>query len=129
MIAIVVAAAVVERDGRFLVTRRLAGTHLAGVWEFPGGKCDVDEALTACLARELHEELGVEARVGEEILRTAHAYDDRLVRLHFFRCQLRGEPTPVLGQEMRWVTRDELLTLEWPPADAELIRVLTTTQP
>lgn len=129
MIAIIVAAAVIERDGRFLVTRRLTGTHLAGLWEFPGGKCDVDEALPVCLARELREELAVDAQVGAEILRTAHRYDDREVALHFFRCELRGEPSAVLGQEMNWVTRGELLTLEFPPADAELIRVLTTRHP
>ena len=128
MIAITVAAAVIERDGRFLVTRRLAGTHLAGVWEFPGGKCDEDETLADCLSRELREELAVDARVGAEILRTAHAYDDRQVALHFFRCELRGEPSAVLGQEMRWVTPEELRTLEFPPADEEVIQLLTATR-
>ena len=53
---IIVTAAVIERDGRFLVTRRLKGTHLEGTWEFPGGKCDAGETLTDCLARELREE-------------------------------------------------------------------------
>jgi 8-oxo-dGTP diphosphatase len=125
MITLIVAAAVIERDNRFLVTRRLAGTHLAGSWEFPGGKCNDNEPLAICLARELREELAVDAAVGDLILHTSHQYDERLVRLHFFRCGLRGEPTPVLGQEMRWISREELLTLTFPPADAELIRLLT----
>ena len=59
--ALVVTAAVIERDGAFLLTRRLDGTHLEGQWEFPGGKCEPGETLEQCLARELREELGVDA--------------------------------------------------------------------
>jgi mutator protein MutT len=121
----VVSAAVVEIDGRFLVTRRQRGVHLEGVWEFPGGKCDQGETLKACLARELNEELDVQSRVGAEIFGTTHAYPERSVELHFFSCELLGEPRPQLGQEMRWVRRDELAGLEFPPADAELIEILT----
>jgi 8-oxo-dGTP diphosphatase len=122
---IVVTAAIIQKDDRYLVTRRQAGTHLAGVWEFPGGKCDDGESLTACMARELREELGIEATVGAEIFTTAHEYPDRTVELHFFACQSAQHPSPLLGQEMRWVARSELGNLEFPPADAELIRVLT----
>ena len=122
---LVVTAAVVEIEGRWLVTRRQRGVHLEGFWEFPGGKCDRDETLTDCLARELLEELDVSSRIGEEIFTTSHAYPTRSVELHFFRCELLGEPVPQLGQEMRWVGRDELATLEFPPADAELIKILT----
>ena len=122
---IVVTAAVIERDGRILVTRRQRGVHLEGYWEFPGGKCDASESLAACLARELREELDVEASVGREIFTTIHDYDDRRVELHFFSCELRGAPQPLLGQEMQWVARAELGTLQFPPADAELIAALT----
>jgi hypothetical protein len=59
--------------------------------------------------------------VGDEMLSIEHHYPDKTVRLHFFRCRLAGEPRAMLGQEMRWVTRDELPTLEFPPADDELI--------
>ena len=121
---VVVTAAVVERDGRFLVTRRLKGTHLADCWEFPGGKCDRGETLTACLARELREELDVTARIGVELFRTTHAYAERSVELHFFRCELDGVPRPMLGQEMQWIRREDLATLQFPPADAELIEML-----
>ena len=124
MNCIVVTAAVIDRDGRFLVTRRQKGVHLEGYWEFPGGKCDAGESLEACLARELQEELDVEARVGEEVFITTHTYSDRRVELHFLRCELHGEPRPQLGQEMRWVGREELATLAFPPADAELIQLL-----
>ena len=123
---IVVTAAVIERDGRYLVTRRLRGTHLAGFWEFPGGKCDPGEPLAACLEREIAEELDTRVLVGAEIHHVAHEYPERIVELHFFRCELRGEPRAVLGQEMRWVARGELASLEFPPADAELIGMLVS---
>lgn len=123
---IVVTAAVVERGGRVLVTRRQAGVHLEGYWEFPGGKCDPGEALDACLVRELREELAVDAAVGAEIFAVTHHYDDRSIELHFFSCGVAGDPVPQLGQEMRWVTRAELTSLAFPPADAELIRRLVS---
>jgi mutator protein MutT len=87
---IVVLAAVVERDGRYLVTRRLENTHLAGFWEFPGGKCDPGETHEGCLRRELLEELGVESEIGDEILTTEHTYPERTVRLHFRQCVIHG---------------------------------------
>jgi hypothetical protein len=66
----------------------------------------------------------VSAVVGAEILTTAHTYPDRRVELHLFACRLLGTPAPQMGQEMRWVTRDELGDLPFPPADRELIRLL-----
>ncbi len=123
--SIVVAAAVIERDDAFLLTRRLKGTHLAGTWEFPGGKCEDEETLEACLVRELREELAVDIHVGRELLVTRHRYPERTVELHFFETELGGEPIPQLGQQMRWVPRSELGRLPLPEADAELIRMLT----
>lgn len=118
---IVVVAAVIEDGHRFLVTRRQPGVHLAGMWEFPGGKIDPDESHDAALRRELGEELGVDAAVGELVYETTHAYPDVTVALYFYRCRLIGEPRPLLGQEMQWVPRAELPSLGFPPADAELI--------
>ncbi len=127
--AIVVLAAVIERDGRFLVTRRLKDTHLSGCWEFPGGKCEAGESHEACLARELVEELAVQSEIGAELLVTEHAYPSRTVRLHFRRCAITGEPQPLLGQEMRWVTREEMRSLEFPEADRDLIALLAGGSP
>jgi len=121
---ILVAAAVVERGGRFLITRRPDGTHLAGCWEFPGGKCETDEDPSSCLVREMREELDADVLVGEEILRTRQAYADRVVELRFLRCVLNGAPTPLLGQEVRWAGPEELRALPFPPADSELIEML-----
>ena len=119
-----VTAAVIERDGAFLLTRRLDGTHLEGCWEFPGGKRHAGETLPECLAREIREELDAAIVVSDLILTTAHNYPERTVELHFFRCTLVTEPRPVMGQEMRWVPRGELPGLPLPPADDELVRRL-----
>jgi 8-oxo-dGTP diphosphatase len=121
---IVVCAAVIERDGRFLITRRQKGVHLEGLWEFPGGKCEPGETLAGCLARELREELDVAVTVGDEVFTTVHAYSDRSVELHFLRCELIGEPAPRLGQQMQWTARVDLGELTFPPADVELIELL-----
>lgn len=121
-----VLAAVVERDDAFLLTRRLAGTHLAGMWEFPGGKCEAGETHEACLQRELMEELGVDAVIGDVVFEIIHAYPEKTVELHFRACTLTGEPVPQIGQQMRWVPRAELKSLEFPEADRELIELLTT---
>jgi 8-oxo-dGTP diphosphatase len=121
---IVVAAAVIEDHGRFFVTRRLTGTHLEGHWEFPGGKCEPGESLPECLERELLEELGVQVAVGAEVLAASHDYPDRRVELHFLACTLFNAPVALLGQEMRWVPREELRSLTFPPADDELIERL-----
>ena len=124
---IVVTAAVIRRDGCYLVTRRLRGTHLEGCWEFPGGKCDGGESLVACLEREIAEELGARVHVSNEIHSVAHTYPERIVELHFFLCELLDEPRAVLGQEMQWVAAGDLRSLEFPPADAELIELLSAS--
>lgn len=118
---VIVTAAVIERDGMFLITRRPEGAHLAGYWEFPGGKCDPGESLVSCLTREIREELDATLEAGGEIFSISHTYPGRVVELHFFHGTLTEEPRPTLGQEMRWVRRDDLQSLDFPPADAELI--------
>jgi len=123
---VVVVAAIIEDQGRFLLTERQAGAHLEHHWEFPGGKLEAGETHQQALVRELSEELGVSVTVGELALSTIHAYPDRTVALHFYRCAIHGEPRPMLGQAMRWTPRGELDSLRLPPADAELIRLLTS---
>jgi mutator protein MutT len=121
---LVVTAAVIERDGAFLLTRRLKGTPLEGYWEFPGGKCHAGEALADGLVREIREELDAGVSVGSEILASTHEYPEHVIELRFFRCTLLSDPRPALGQDMRWVRRDELTSLQLPPADDELVRML-----
>jgi mutator protein MutT len=121
---LIVVAAVVEQNDAFLVTRRPDGVHLAGLWEFPGGKIGPSESHADALRREMKEELDTDVDVGPLVFETTHAYPERTVSLYFYRCHLRSQPRPLLGQETRWVRRSELSTLGFPPADEELIRML-----
>jgi 8-oxo-dGTP diphosphatase len=121
---IIVTAAVIEREGRFLLTCRPAGTHLAGFWEFPGGKCEEGETPEHCLERELREELDVQATAGHEIFRTRYTYPDRLIELRFLSCSFSGNPRPQQGQQMRWVARGDLPKLPFPPADRQFVEKL-----
>lgn len=122
-----VAAALIQRDDRYLITTRREGTHLAGLWEFPGGKRRPGERMEDCLKRELKEELDLEVEVGEEVRVIEHSYPEFTVQLHFFRCSiLWGEPRPREGQEVRWVRPEEFARYQFPPADAELLHELKT---
>ena len=118
---VVVVAAVIEQHGSFLVSRRLSGTHLAGYWEFPGGKVHEGEAHEDALRREVAEELNTGITRLRKIFQTSHSYPERVVDLYFYRGSLIGRPEPALGQELRWVTREDFDRLAFPPADAELI--------
>ena len=124
-----VVAAVIERDGAFLLTLRPAGTHLEGHWEFPGGKVHHSETHVEALRRELHEELDIAVEVGERVEQVTHAYPEKTVELHFYRCEFEGEPKPMMGQEMRWVNRASLAALSFPDADRDLILQLIGRSP
>ena len=121
MTPVVVVAAVIERDDQFLLTLRPDGAHLAGHWEFPGGKRMPHETHAEALRRELFEELDIVAKVGECVFSVTHEYPERVVELHFYRCGFEGTPKPMLGQEVRWVPRATLRLLQFPDADAALI--------
>jgi mutator protein MutT len=129
MIPIAVVAAVIERDDEFLLTLRPEGTHLAGHWEFPGGKVHDSETHAEALRREIFEELDAVAIVGELIHTITHAYPEKTVALFFYRCELVGEAKPMIGQDIRWVPRDELASLPFPEADRDLISQLIGKNP
>lgn len=125
LIVDVTAALVRDADGRYLVTQRRRGSHLEGLWEFPGGKRRTEESLETCLARELREELGADFEVGEHVETVRWEYPDRVIVLHFYRCRLRsGVIEPREGQAMAWVCPEELSGYEFPPADRMLIERL-----
>jgi len=114
-----------DGEGRVLVSRRLAGRHLAGLWEFPGGKIESDEAPEAALARELEEELGIVAGPSRPLVALRHEYPEKTVRLRLFEVHsFSGRPDGVEGQEIRWAAPVELGKLEMPAADRPLIRLL-----
>ena len=125
MSAVVVVAAVIEQDESFLVTLRPDGTHLAGHWEFPGGKIHTGETHAEALRRELFEELDIVGDVGELVHTITHTYPEKTVALFFYRCGFAGVPKPMMGQGMRWVHRNELGTLPFPDADGALIALLS----
>ena len=118
----VAAALIQDAEGRYLITQRRRGSHLEGLWEFPGGKRDAGEDMQACLARELTEELGARFVVGDKVDTIRWEYPDRTVTLHFYRCWLEsGTIEPQESQAMAWVAPQDLTRYDFPPADRELI--------
>ena len=124
-----VAAALIFRNGKLLITQRHASAHLGGLWEFPGGKREPNETFEECLSRELREELGVEVEVGELLESVTHAYPEKTVHLKFYRCRWkRNEPKAIGCPALKWVNADELDEHEFPAADARLLETLKGTQ-
>ena len=122
MSLIEVSAGLVFRDGKLLITQRPEGGHLAGLWEFPGGKREPGETFAECLRRELREELGIDVEVGERVEGLTHHYEERTVHLEFFLCRLRQhEPQAIGCSAFAWVTHEELANYAFPAADARLI--------
>jgi len=121
----VAAGLIRDERGRYLITQRRKGSHLAGLWEFPGGKMEADETPAAGLRRELAEELAATFAVGDLVETVRWEYPDRVVVLHFFDCRVEsGEIVPQEEQAMQWVGPEQLATYDFPPADRELIRRL-----
>jgi 8-oxo-dGTP diphosphatase len=111
--------------GRVLLTQRKAGTHLAGAWEFPGGKVQAGEDPRHALVRELREELGIDAIAGDVMEVTFHRYPERAVLLLFFQAERRAgspEPRALDVAAFRWASVDELDESSFPPADVEILR-------
>jgi mutator protein MutT len=129
MTPVVVVAAVIERGDEFLLTLRPDGSHLAGHWEFPGGKVHQGETHVEALRREIFEELDAVADVHDLVHTVTHAYPEKSVELYFYRCDLAGEPKPMMGQQMRWVSRGDLAGLPFPEADRDLIAQLIGRTP
>ena len=127
MRTVLVAAAVVIEGGRVLLSQRKAGGHLAGAWEFPGGKVDEGEDPREAVHRELREELGIDATAGEILDVTFHRYDDvgKTVLLMFFeatRTPGSAEPRAIDVAAVKWAGADDLDARRFPPADAEVLR-------
>lgn len=126
MSAIDVAAGLVFRDGLLLITQRRRGDHLAGLWEFPGGKREPDESFEQCLRRELREELDVGVEVLDLIEAIAHDYAEKSVNLRFYRCRLLdSEPRAIGCADLRWVRREDLFDYTFPAADERLLERLS----
>lgn len=123
-----VAAGLVFRDGKLLITQRPAGGHLGGLWEFPGGKLEPGESFEQALHRELREELGIEVTIVRLLESIEHTYPEKTVRLQFHQCAWRQhEPQPLGCPALAWVKREELRSYTFPAADARLIGRLTAS--
>ncbi len=121
----VVAAVIRDAQRRVLLTQRPDGRHMGGLWEFPGGKIDDDEAPTDALIRELEEELGIEVMVERPLTFAVHEEPGLRILLLFYSASIvSGEPHGREGQAVAWWAVTELPSIPTPPADAELIRQL-----
>ena len=121
----VVAAALIGADRRVLIAERPAGKHMAGRWEFPGGKRAPGESEAEALARELAEELGIEMCSGSPWMRLTHAYEDRTVELSLWIVEaFRGEPRGLEGQALRWVDAADLAQADMLEADRPFVAAL-----
>ncbi len=121
----VVAGVIRDSSGRVLVAQRPAGKHLAGGWEFPGGKLDGAETPFAALRRELDEELGIAVGAAHPLIRIRHDYPDRRVLLDVWTVtEYRGTPLGRDGQNLRWCEVEALATAQLLPADRPVITAL-----
>ncbi|GAO38084.1 putative hydrolase [Sphingomonas changbaiensis NBRC 104936] len=131
-ILLVVAAALMDADGRILLQQRAPRRSMPGLWEFPGGKVEPGETPEAALARELEEELGVTV-APDALAPIAFASDTlgerHLVLLLYVARTWAGEPRPLDASALRWVTVDEIDDLPMPPADVPLVKALAASAP
>lgn len=117
-----VTAAVIVRDNKVFAARRKVGSHLAGFWEFSGGKLEDGETPEQCLARELHEEFSITTRVGDFVGESIYDYGAKIVRLMAYQVDhLSGDFELIDHDEIAWLALDELDSIEWAPADIPLV--------
>jgi mutator protein MutT len=122
---IYVAAAVIIKNGQCLITQRFDHAHLAGYWEFPGGKLKKGESAAQGVVRELKEELGVDVTPGVLLYNKEHEYPEKKVNLSFLECVIvKGEPQALDVEQFRWVALDELGLYRFPEADSDLVKTL-----
>lgn len=126
-----VVAAVIEDEGRYLITQRGKHAVLANKWEFPGGRVEEDESLEEALVRELRERLGIEIIVQEKLGENTHEYTDYCVEMHMFSCQIPEGVCPMIVgvQDLRWVFSEDMSSYDFPPADETSMSLLLGLEP
>jgi 8-oxo-dGTP diphosphatase len=119
-----VVAAIIEKDNKIFAARRKPGLHLAGYWEFPGGKLEPGETPEQCLLRELKEELCIAARIGRYVGESLYDYGNKVVRLLAYQVEhVEGEFQLIDHDELCWLEIEEMTGLEWAPADIPLVEI------
>ncbi|MBE0639208.1 MAG: (deoxy)nucleoside triphosphate pyrophosphohydrolase [Bacteroidales bacterium] len=117
-----VTCSIIEKDGKVLATRRASGSHLAGLWEFPGGKIEPGETDEECIIREILEELNLNIEIIGKLQPVEHLYSDKSIRLIPFICKLSsGQLTLKDHSEYRWLGINELQSLDWAEADIKVV--------
>ena len=126
---ITVVGAMIERDGKYLITQRKPTATLPLLWEFPGGRVEPDETDAQALARELKEEMDISVEVGEQAMHVQHAYPDYDIDFRVYRCRLTGgEIRHIKVHEHRWVAAEDLDEYEFPSADQKTLEQLLEVQ-
>ncbi|WP_238544318.1 8-oxo-dGTP diphosphatase MutT [Gloeocapsa sp. PCC 73106] len=116
---------IANNQGQILIDRRLPSGLMAGLWEFPGGKIEVNESVETCIVRELKEELGIDVIVGEHLITIEHDYQEFKITLIVHHCRIsRGEPQPLECAEIRWVSLKEIEEFTFPEANYQIIAAL-----
>ncbi|MBN2732132.1 MAG: (deoxy)nucleoside triphosphate pyrophosphohydrolase, partial [Balneolaceae bacterium] len=112
-------------DHKVLIALRPNDAMLGGLWEFPGGKKKEDESIKETVVRELNEELGIEAKIMEPLMKLKHAYSHFKITLHAYICKIeKGTPQPKTSQQIRWISIDELDQVPFPKANRRLTNKL-----
>ena len=125
----VVTAAIIRRSGSVLLARRSSGEKLAGFWEFPGGKVEDGETPEGCLARELHEELGIRVLIGRRFAESLHEYDHGNFRIiAYFADWIAGDLTGRVHDRLEWVKNCRYRRLSAPPADVPIAALLLNSE-
>ncbi len=120
-----VVAAVIRRGDRVLIARRAPGEHLAGKWEFPGGKVEANETPEESLKRELEEEFGVTVRVGAYLTQTVHDYPGKRIRLMAYEAEhASGDLRLTVHDQVKWVASKDLAKQDLAPADVPIAEYL-----
>jgi 8-oxo-dGTP diphosphatase len=120
-----VVAAIIKKDGKILIARRKKGSHMEGMWEFPGGKIEVGETPQQCLERELKEEFEIICKAGEFVAESIFNYGIKVVKLSgYFAEHLDGEFVLNDHSEIKWVTPGEFSDFEFAPADIPIANKL-----
>lgn len=121
-----VAAGAIIRDGSIFIALRSSEKHQGGLWEFPGGKCEMYELPDAALIRELKEEVGIDVISLQSVFSVDHDYGDKKVCLHFFVVdQFSGEPHGAEGQKVQWVSIKKLINYSFPKANEGFVAFLS----
>ena len=123
MKTIEVVAAIIVHDGKILATQRGYGDY-AGGWEFPGGKIEPGEQPEEALRREIREELDAEIEVGRHLVTVSYEYPEFFLHMQCFVCALAGSMKLLEHSAARWLTRETLESVDWLPADIEVVRAI-----